>query len=346
MSRVALLSIALATALAAQQHTVKVFVLAGQSNMEGKAQNVLLDHQATDPDTAKLFAHLRRDDQWIVRDDVFIKFFDRKGGLTIGYGSPNRTGMELEFGTALGEHFAEPVLLIKTAWGGHSLAKDFRPPSAGLPDAKALADELGKAQERVRQRNAKDQRNEPLPTIEDLRDGYGRSYRAMLTEVRDTMTNAGTLFPTLAGRPLELAGFVWFQGWNDQYGGFETQYADNLAHLIRDLRKDLAATDLPFVIAVMGQNGSQPATGAMAVIQDAQRAVAALPEFAATVRAVATDELVDKVAEAAYPTWEQDKAAWQRVGSDHPYHYLGSAIWFSRIGKACASAMLELRRKS
>ena len=29
------------------------------------------------------------------------------------------------------DHFKEKVLLIKTAWGGKSLYKDFRPPSAG-----------------------------------------------------------------------------------------------------------------------------------------------------------------------------------------------------------------------
>ncbi len=57
----------------------KVFILAGQSNMEGKAQNALLDHQATDVKTKDLFKHLRKDGKWIVRDDVFIKFLNRKG---------------------------------------------------------------------------------------------------------------------------------------------------------------------------------------------------------------------------------------------------------------------------
>ena len=67
--------------------TVKVFVLAGQSNMEGKAKQRLLDHQATDPKTKDFFSHLRDGDKWAVRDDVFIKFLGRKGPLTIGYGS-------------------------------------------------------------------------------------------------------------------------------------------------------------------------------------------------------------------------------------------------------------------
>ena len=84
---------------AAEKKPLKVFILAGQSNMEGKAPNTLLDHQATNASTKALFAHLRQGDQWRVRDDVFIKFLDRKGPLTVGYGSPGRTGPELEFGT-------------------------------------------------------------------------------------------------------------------------------------------------------------------------------------------------------------------------------------------------------
>ena len=122
--------------------TVKVFILAGQSNMEGKAPNSLFEYQATAPQTKDLFAHLRQDGQWIVRDDVFIKFLDRKGGLTIGYGSPDRTGAELEFGWMMGDRFDEPVLLIKAAWGGHSLCKLFRSPSAGLPSNEILQAEL------------------------------------------------------------------------------------------------------------------------------------------------------------------------------------------------------------
>ena len=75
---------------------------------------------------------------------MWIKFLDRKGKLTVGYGSPKCIGPELEFGTVVGDRYDEPVLLIKTAWGGRSLYRDFRSPSAGLPpDAvleKMLAD--------------------------------------------------------------------------------------------------------------------------------------------------------------------------------------------------------------
>lgn len=339
-----LLVTSLLSAAEKEQAVVKVFILAGQSNMEGKAPNDLLNHQATDPKTKDLFAHLRRDDQWIVRDDVFVKFLDRKGPLTIGFGSPGRTGMELEFGTRMGDHFAEPVVLVKAAWGGHSLYKLFRSPSAGFPAAEVLQKELAQAQQRVQQSNEKNKKNDPLPTMDDIRKDYGSSYRNLLKEVREVVANHATLFPELNGRSPELAGFVWFQGWNDQYGA-EHEYASNMQHFIRDVRKDLDAPKLPFVIAAMGQNGSKPAGGAMLIIREAQLAMAQVPEFAGNVQAFRTDLLVDKAAEELFPTWKQNFDQWKVTGGDFPYHYLGSAIWFNRIGKAAGDAMVELVTK-
>lgn len=327
--------------LCAAEQPVRVFILAGQSNMEGKAPNALLEHQATDPKTKELFAHLRKDDKWIVRDDVFIKFLDRKGPLTIGFGSPNRTGAELEFGTAMGNHFEEPVILIKAAWGGHSLYKLFRSPSAKFPADSVLEKELKQAQDRVKQNNDKNKKNNSIPTMEDIKKDYGSSYRKMMAEVKEVMDNSGSLFPSLNGRSLELTGFVWFQGWNDQYGA-ENEYESNMTHFIRDVRRDLNKPKLPFVIAAMGQNGSKPATGAMLTIQKAQLAMNDVPEFKGNVKTFRTDVLVDKAAEELFPTWRENKEKWDKVGGDFPYHYLGSAIWFNRIGKAMGESMVEL----
>jgi len=322
--------------------TVKVFILAGQSNMEGKAKNKLLDYQAEAPQTKQLFAHLRKDGEWIVRDDVFIKYLDRSGGLTVGYGSPGRTGVELEFGTVMGDHFDEPVVLIKAAWGGHSLFKLFRSPSAGLPSEEKLQAELEQRQQRVKANNEKNNRNDPLPTMDDIKAVYGSSYRNMMKEVQETFDNYETLFPALKGKKLEVAGFVWFQGWNDMYGGAENEYASNMEHFINDVRKDLGAPKLPFVIGVMGQNGSKPAKGAMLAVQQAQIAMESVPAFKGNVKAVRTDVLVDKAAEALYPEWRNRFEEWERTGSDFGYHYMGSAIWFNRIGRAMGEAMLEL----
>jgi len=323
-----------------------VFVLAGQSNMEGKAQDQLWESQATAAATGEFFAPFRdaANERWVVRDDVWIRFLDRRGPLTLGFGSPKRTGCEFAFGLRVGDAFDEPVLLIKTAWGGRSLNRDFRPPSAGLPDDDALAKELAAAQDRVRKRNEQDGGQRPVPTLADIRSAYGKDYRAMIAEVQDTLANLDTLFPALRGRRPELCGLVWFQGWNDQYGGAEQHYEQNLRHLIEDVRKDLDAPELPFVIGVMGQNGPEPAKGAMLAIQQAQLAVAgdAGPR---AVRAVRTDELVDLAAWQLYPRWKERKDEWERTGSDHPYHYLGSAIWYSRIGFAFADAALALQAR-
>jgi hypothetical protein len=328
---------------AAAEQPVKVFILAGQSNMEGKAKNSLLDHQATDDKTKALFAHLRSGDEWIVRDDVFIKFLNRHGGLTVGYGSPGRTGVELEFGTVLGDRFDEPVVLIKTAWGGHSLFKLFRPPSSGLPSDEFLQKELEEAQKRVSSNNERNNRSDPLPTMDDIKEPYGQSYRSMMAEVRDVLENYETLFPALKGKQLEIAGFVWFQGWNDMFGELgPVEYERNLKNLIGDLRRDLNAPKLPVVVAAMGQNGSKPAEGNMAKVQQAQFAMNDVPEFQGNVKTIATDVLVDKDAEELYPKWRENVEQWEKTGSDFGYHYLGSAIWFNRIGKAMGEAMLEL----
>ena len=153
MSAIMISTLLVTASFADDTKPVKVFVLAGQSNMEGKARNTLLDFQGEDAKTKDLFKHLRKDGKWIVRDDVFIKFLDHKGPLTVGFGSPGCTGSELEFGTMLGDHFHEPVLLIKAAWGGHSSFQLFRSPSAGLPSDEHLQKELAEAQKRVAANN-------------------------------------------------------------------------------------------------------------------------------------------------------------------------------------------------
>src|SRR6476619_1928751 len=129
--------------LNAADKPIKVFILAGQSNMEGhgfiKADpkrnggKGSLEYLVKDPATADRYKHLLgKDGGWAVRDDVWVHYLGRKGKLTAGYGvKDDRIGPELGFGRVVGDTFEEPVLLIKLAWGGKSLAKDFRPPSSG-----------------------------------------------------------------------------------------------------------------------------------------------------------------------------------------------------------------------
>src|SRR4051812_29114489 len=110
------LLVAAAPALAADiTKPIAVFILAAQSNMEGKAKMELLDYQAKQPQNQPIFGHFQKDGKWIEREDVWIKFLDRRGNLTVGYGSPKCIGPELEFGNVVGDRYEQQVLLIKTA---------------------------------------------------------------------------------------------------------------------------------------------------------------------------------------------------------------------------------------
>ena len=67
--------------------TYKVFIYAGQSNAQGKAHIVVADAQAEAPATKDFWKHLRKDGQWIVRDDVFFRYASQgpDGPLKIGH---------------------------------------------------------------------------------------------------------------------------------------------------------------------------------------------------------------------------------------------------------------------
>ena len=57
----------------------------------------------------------------------------------------SKIGPEFTFGIYMEKELKEPILIIKTAWGGRSLNTEFRPPSAGpykLP--KEIQDEWDK----------------------------------------------------------------------------------------------------------------------------------------------------------------------------------------------------------
>lgn len=179
--------------------------------------------------------------------------------------------------------------------------------------------------------------------MEDIKADYGSSYRAMRKEVADTSAQYATLFPALQGRKWEMTGFVWFQGFNDMLSAqASAEYATNLQHLITDVRKDLGKPNLPFVIAAIGNNGSKPAEKGQLTVQNAQLSMNDVAGFKGNVKAFRTDVLVDRAAEALFPTWKEHFEEWKLVGSDRPYHYFGSAIWYTRIGHGMGEAMLEL----
>jgi hypothetical protein len=231
------------------EEPIKVFVLAGQSNMQGHSKISMgkdgdLDYAAEQ----EQFAYLKKNGQWNERDDVWYYHKDGKDVVTKsklqpGLGANGGVGPELAFGHVMGEHFDEPVLLIKCAWGGQAIGMTFRPPSSGLPDYWEEKFEGAK-------------KKQPDLTVDEFKERFGTRYRQVLSEVEAVLSNLEKEFPEYKGQGYEIAGFLWHQGWNDGCDKqFTQEYETNMTHFIADMRKDLGNENLPFVIATSGMGG-------------------------------------------------------------------------------------------
>lgn len=299
-----------ATAATAQDKPLKVFILAGQSNMQGHAHVRTFEVIGLDPKTAPLLKEMTSvDGTPRVCEDVWISSIgssaeERTGKLDGSFGAEQRgpkIGPEFTFGISMHALLDEPILIVKTAWGGKSINTDFRPPSAGPYEFNetqlANFKKQGKDIEAIKAERAK---------------ATGHYYRLMIEHVKTVLADIKRVDPDYDEKQgYELAGFVWFQGWNDMVDGstYSTrgqpgsydQYSEVLTHFIRDVRKDLSAPDLPFVIGVMGAGGpvdeyppeKQRYAGIHSEFRKAMAAPAALPEFKDNVTAVWTEKYWD-----------------------------------------------------
>jgi alpha-galactosidase len=294
---------------------LKVFVLAGQSNMQGHAHVSTFGPMGSDPKTAPILKEMcNADGTPRVCEKVWISSIgcaeeEQVGKLTVSFGAKGRgpkIGPEFTFGIYMRKLLDEPILIIKTAWGGKSLHTDFRPPSAGPYEFNA-------AQLAAFEKQGKD-----IDAIKaDKAKATGHHYRLMIDHVKRVMADIKRVYPNHDPKQgYELAGFVWFQGWNDMVdrgtypnrekpGGYG-QYSELLAQFIRDVRADLSAPEMPFVIGVMGVGGpidkyppeQQRYKGIHHNFRMAMAAPAALPEFKGNVVAVLTEKYWDMEAAA------------------------------------------------
>jgi alpha-galactosidase len=249
----------------------------------------------------------------------------KSGKLSVGYGGdPSKIGPEYGFGLSIARVIDGPILLIKASWGGKSLNYDFRPPSAG---PYALND-------KEKEKNNSD----------EIQRKAGQSYRDMnkaVHEILDNMKENHPAYEPAVG--YDLAGFVWFQGFNDQFDpAFKANYKDNMIAFIGDVRREHNVPKMPFVIGVLGTGQTKENVDGNAV-SVAQREAAAFPEFKGNVVAVEsyTEYAMDSLA-VFNAGWQKNYYEWDLVGSDRPYHYLGSGKFFVRVGDAFASAMAEM----
>jgi len=206
---------------------------------------------------------------WRTLTNVWVSYFTsgatpsmteaRKGYLDADFGDGSRQGRigpEYGFGLAVGSQLGDPVLIIKTAWGGTSLvsaqANMWTPPSSG--------------------------------------GTVGNCYTTMVAIVTNTLAHLNTEFTNFnynATNGYEIAGFAWHQGWND-IGVSQASYETNLVNLIHDIRAEFGVPRLPVAIGITGMAS---ASGNQLLICAAQAAVAnpvLHPELAGTVFTVDT----------------------------------------------------------
>ena len=294
-----------------QAEPLQVFILAGQSNMQGHAKLTTFEHLGMDPATKPMLAEMQNADGTPkVCERVWISSLGsadnvRTGKLTAGFGASingPKIGPEFTFGLTMQKLTTAPVLLIKTAWGGKSLNTDFRPPSAG-PYV------FNEAQLATLQKQGKD-----IAEIKATKQKEaGVYYRLMIEHVKNVLSDIKSVVPSYdAAQGYELAGFVWFQGWNDlvdsstypfrdKPGGYDA-YSTLMAHFIRDVRQDLNTPKLPFVIGVLGVGGPTSEYGPEEQryktthenFRAAMAAPADLPEFQGNVVAIRTEKYWDR----------------------------------------------------
>ncbi len=331
------------------------------------------------------------------------------GPLSTGYGAgPSAIGPEYAFGIMLEKSLNQPILIIKTAWGGKSLHYDFRPPSAGpfelnasqkeqvqqwqakkaawdkyiadggtpavmeqkQKDIKSFDTQKRKLQDEIR-KLSKEEQSVQKQKIADLSakikelnqsliappgkapayDKAGFYWNEMIGFVHKVLADPKAYHPEYDPKAgFEVAGALWFQGFNDQFSPeFYGNYSNNMVHFIQDLRQEVKQPKMPFVIGVLGTDAF-PA-GAMANnVSKAQRAAATTPELAGTVAAVESWPLTTP----EVGLWRTPKAGgkeakssqeWPLYGSNLGYHYDGSGRFFIRFGDECATAMLNLMGK-
>lgn len=268
----------------------------------------------------------------VVSDRVYINSIadgsKKSGKLGVGYGGGGKKlGPEFGFGLSMAKKVEGPILLIKTSWGGKSINYNFRPPSAGPYQLNDKEKAGGKADE--------------------IKKNAGLNYRMMNESIQNVLSNLKENHPAYdAEAGYEIAGFVWFQGYNDQFSDeFRDNYKDNMIFFIKDIRKEYKVPKMPFVIGVLGTGRTAEKVGENAVSLG-QREAAKAPEFKGNVVSVESYKDYSNFSHEIFSKgWPKHYHEWDTVGSDRPYHYLGSGAFFVRLGDSFANAMADLMVK-
>jgi len=317
-------AVAIVPANAEDTKPLKVFVLCGQSNMQGHANIRTFAPMRLDPKTAPILKEMTNDDGTpIVCDSIWISSIGcaeevQVGKLTAGFGASKsgpKIGPEFTFGIYMQKLVDEPILIIKTSWGGKSINTDFRPPSA-VP--------FQFRDEQLQQ--FKDQGKDAEKIKADRAAASGHYYRLMLGHVKKVIGVMG------AGGPIA------------EYGPEKQRYAG----IHGEFRKAMAApAALPEfkgnVAAVWTENyWDLELDDLRAKDREIKDAVKKLQEEGKLDRGQASAE-IEKRRNEAFDARELEILTTST--SNFEFHYLGSAKVMAQIGKGFAEANFELIKK-
>lgn len=253
------------------------------------------------------------------------------GILTVGYGQNTHvSGPEYPFGISFERMVDGPVLIVKVAVGGTSLQGPWRPTSlanAETPIEKAAREASGKEKDIA----------------------VGPLWTKAIAHIKAVLADPGQFHPDYdpeAG--FELAGLVWFQGWNDL--GNEA-YGEQFVHFIKDFRKEVNAPELPVVAGLMGHGAWKQNTFATEPNQGMLYA-AQQPELKGTVDVVNTlpympveiGFLWDAEKVFGKESKEAEKASYikERTVAKDGTHYFGNAKFVYLTGDAMARKLANL----
>jgi len=384
---------------------VQVYILAGQSNMEGKGSPVPIAWQCNmeslkdrwtplieNGDHANFFKTFQESVtkdkknpvfKWATRKDTWVSYHNKHGYLKPGFSDRrDNIGPEVSFGHIMGNQSSAPILLIKTSWGGKSLGRDFRPPSrmystadfktrwqqevssveaANLRKLENFKKQTKKYNEDLaagkKARKPREPSQKKTLSFEEYKSSHGVFYRQMMKEVKEALAKIKENHPDYKNQGYRLKGFVWFQGFNDQFNDeYRSNYKKNMVAFIRDIRQELSSPKMPFIIGQLGtnadRNGEYPKGrdgkfNGQADVRQGQWDAAQEKDFQGNVLCIRTAPLEDKEAAAIYygpGSWKKDIEKWNKFGSDRPYHYLGSPWFYYKAGTSFAEGMLKLQK--
>ena len=298
-------------------------------------------------------------------------FTSTSGPVQVGYGGRNgMMGPEYAAGITL-EHMVDaPILIAKMSWGGTSVATDWRAPSL---DGVETATEKSR-REKSNIDDPKDFEKYEMPALETFKPrnppvptgNLSWIWEKVSPQVKAILANPGDYYPDYDENVgYEVAGLIWFQGWNDQGN---TAYGELLTHFIRDMRILMKTPEMPVVLGMMGTGRTKIKNGKKLhrnTVNLGMLKVASDPEFKNSVKAVETEHFYPydmNLLSSMYSAYSKRKSVAlkkkqpftekfngdeylaQHWRSNQGYHYMGSSKFMIQAGDAFAKALVSLMK--